>query len=433
MKRLPLLLLRLGLSVLLLPVSVALFAQGITDQVYKSNIHTVRFNVAGSPLTMPVYRLNTTDKLSLSFDDMDADSKTYYYTYELCDYNWQPAQLNVFDYIKGFTQQQITSYKYSSIAYTRYTHYDISLPEEASLPQVSGNYIVKVFLDGDTSQVVFTRRMLVLENKSTVAAQVVQPFTLEYSKTHQRIRFDVNLNGLDMFDAGQQTKIVVLQNNRWDNAIMNIAPSFIRGNTLSYDNEDNFVFPAGQEWRWLDLRSLRLQSDREQNLVIGKDKTDVYVRTDGDRSNQHYIYYTDLNGQYSLQNFDNYDPAYQADYATACFSFAPPSAMPYEGKDLYLIGQLTDYSLSPSTKMNFNAAKGVYEISQFLKQGFYNYGYLLVDRQDPTKRSELDGNHFETENSYTILVYYRAFSDRNDRLIGVSNIDSRSDKPGYSF
>jgi hypothetical protein len=433
MKRLPLLFTRLALTCSFLLVSFDLFAQGIIDRVYKSNIHSVQFIAAGNPLSMPIYRLNSGDQLSLGFDDMDADVKSYYYTYELCDYNWQPAQLNVFDYIKGFTQQQITSYRYSSIAYTHYTHYDITLPDPASLPQLSGNYILKVFLDGDTSQVVFTKRMLVVENKSSIAGQVVPPFALENAKTHQRVRFDVNVDGLDMFDAGQQIKVMVLQNNRWDNALGNIQPTFIRGNALNYDNEGDFVFPGGKEWRWLDLRSFRLQSDREQSLNLGKDKTDVVVRSDVDRSAQRYQYYSDLNGEYTLQNFDNFDPSFQADYAIVHFSFIPPGQIPYEGKDLYLIGRLTDYVLSDATKLNFNPQKGVYEINQFLKQGFYNYGYLLVDRKDPTNRTELDGNHFETENSYTILVYYRSFSDRNDRLIGVSVINTRSDRAGSSF
>jgi len=434
MKRLQLLLLQLAFGISFLLISADLFSQGLVDYVYKSNIHTVRFNVAGaSILSMPVYRLNSGDQLNLSFDDMDADVKSYYYTYELCDYNWQPAQLNVFDYIQGFTQQQITSYTYSSIAYTHYTHYNITLPDPGAMPQLSGNYIVKVFLDGDTSQVVFTRRMLVVENKSSVAGQVVPPFASEIAHTHQRIRFDVNVNGLDMFDAGQQIKVIVLQNNRWDNAIGNIPPTFIRGSSLNYDNENEFVFPGGKEWRWLDLRSLRLQSDREQSLFIGKDKTVVYVRPDIDRSAQKYVYYNDLNGEYSLQNFDNFDSSYQADYATAHFSFLPPGQVPYDGKDLYLIGRLTDYVLSEATKMTFNPAKGDYEISEFLKQGFYNYGYLLVDKADPTKRTELDGNYFETENSYTILVYYRSFSDRNDRLIGLSTINSRNQRAGTSF
>ena len=76
--------------------------------------------------------------------------------------------------------------------------------------------------------------------------------------------------------------------------------------------------------------------------------------------------------------------------------------------------------------MNFNADKGIYETHLLLKQGFYDYTYMAVDKNDPQIRNELDGNYYETENLYTILVYFRSFTDRSDQLIGVANFDSRA-------
>lgn len=435
MKRIRLLPLTIFLYLFLILISIHLFAQPNIniDAIYKNNIRSVRFNMSGKQLSMPVYNLNSGDLMDLSFDDMDGDVKNYYYSYQLCDYDWQPVDMNPFEYTKGFSQQQITSYQYSSLSYVHYTHYNITLPDPSSLPTLSGNYILKVFLNGDTTQLVFTRRLLVLDTKATVAAQVIQPFTLNRAKTQQRIKFAVNINGLDMFNAGQQVKVRVLQNNRWDNSQGTLQPVFIRGSILDYDAEDNFVFPGSNEWRWVDLRTFRLQTDRVQKLNNSKDLTEIYVKPDIDRSSQQYFFYTDLNGQYTITNTDNVDPNYQADYAKVHFSFLPPNQTAYTNKDLYLIGQFTDYILSDATKLQFNPVKNDYETTALLKQGYYDYGYLLVDKNDPAQRTELDGNHFDTENSYTILVYYKSFSDRNDRLIAISRIDSRTDKPGYSF
>ena len=47
--------------------------------------------------------------------------------------------------------------------------------------------------------------------------------------------------------------------------------------------------------------------------------------------------------------------------------------------------------------------------------------------------AELDGNYYETENLYTILVYYKSFIGRADELIGVATFNSRADQPGLSF
>ncbi|MES2850653.1 MAG: DUF5103 domain-containing protein [Bacteroidota bacterium] len=409
-------------------------AQVNPDAVFSDKIHSIRFHVYGDQETMPVYKLNSGEKLELHFDDIDASVKSYYYTYQLCDYNWQPVNISSFDYIKGFTQQRITTYRFSSIAYTRYVHYMANIPDNNSAPSKSGNYLLKVYLDGDTTKTVFTRAMLVLDAKASVSAQVLQPFSPQLYNTHQRIKFSVNVQGLNSFDANRQVKVVVLQNYRWDNAQGGgVMPTFVRNNMLEYNTENNFVFPGGKEWRWLDLRSLRLLSDRMDHKDDKKNSVDIYMKPDGDRSAQRYIYYKDLDGMYLSNTYETINPYWQADYATVHFSFIPPSQTPYENKDLYLIGQLTGYQFTDANKMLFNADKGMYEGSQFLKQGYYDYSYLLIDKNDPAQRAELEGNYWETQNVYTVLVYYKSFTDQADQLVGIAKVSSRIDKPGISF
>jgi Domain of unknown function (DUF5103) len=365
---------------------------------------------------------------------MDANVKSYYYTYQLCDYNWQPVNISSFDYIKGFTQQRITNYRFSSIAYTRYIHYQAILPDNNSMPSKSGNYLLKVYLDGDTSKTVFTRGLLVLEPKGSVSAQVIQPFSPSLYNTHQRIKFRVNVQGLNSFDANRQVKVVVMQNYRWDNAQgYGVMPTFVRGNVLEYNTENSFVFPGGKEWRWLDLRSLRLLSDRIDHKDDKKNSVDIYMKTDGDRNGQRYIYYKDLNGLYLAETYESVNPYWQADYATVHFSFVPPSQEEYKDKDLYLIGQMTDYQFNDANKMVFNTEKNIYEGNQFLKQGYYDYSYLLIDKNDPTQKTALEGNYWEAENVYTVLVYYKSFTDQSDQLIGIARVSSRLDRPGISF
>jgi hypothetical protein len=414
--------------------SLSVHAQVNPDAVYSNKIHSVRFHVYGDQEGLPVYKLNSGDKLELHFDDMDANVKSYYYTYQLCDYNWQPVNLSSFDYVKGFTQMRITTYRFSSIAYTRYTHYQAILPEQNSIPSKSGNYLLKVFLDGDTTKTVFTRALLVLDPKSSVSAQVIQPFGAQYYKTHQRIKFSVSIQGINSFDPSRQVKVVVMQNNRWDNAQgRDVLPTFVRSTVLEYNTENNFVFNGGKEWRWLDLRSLRLLSDRIDSSSDKKNSVDIYMKPDIDRAAQRYIYYKDLNGLYQATTYESINPYWQADYATVHFSFVTPGMNAYPNKDLYLIGQLTDYQLTDANKMIFNEAKGYYEGSQYLKQGYYDYSYLLVDQKDPSQRTQLEGDYWETENTYTVLVYFKSFTDQSDQLIGIARVSSRLDRPGISF
>ncbi len=413
-------------------LTLNLSAQNV-ERVYMPNIQTAQLFRSGNQQALPIYALNSGDRMELEFDDMDGSVKSYYYSFVLCDYNWKPVDVSPFDYIKGFTQNRITTYRYSSIALTRYTHYQAFLPDRNAVPTKSGNYLLKVFLDGDTSKLAFTKQMLVVDQKATINAAVVQPFTPDKFNTHQKIRLAVNATGINSFSAAQQVKVVILQNNRWDIAQRDIVPTFVRGNMLDYTAENIGIFPAGKEWRWLDLRSFRLQSDRVERADYAKTFTDIYLKTDIDRSGYKYVYYADLNGMYNIVTYESINPFWQADYATVHFYMARADGTEYPNKDIYLAGGFTGYELSDKWKMIYNPGSLKYECNAFLKQGYYNYTYMMVDKNDPTQRTELEGNYWETENSYTILVYYKAFTDRSDQLIGVATIDSRSDKPGFSF
>ncbi len=405
----------------------------VADSIYKSNIKTVRLYNYGNQLSLPIINLNTNKLVELHFDDLQGDVKNYYYSLQLCNRDWKPENLSQFDYLKGFTQIRISNYRFSSIAFTKYTHYQAVIPDKNSYPIKSGNYLLKVFLDGDTSKLAFTKRLLIVDNKSTIAARITQPFSPQFFRTHQRLEFNVNITGLNTFSAPQQIKVVVLQNYRWDNAAVNILPTFVRGNSLDYSTENNLIFSAGKEWRWLDLRDFHLQTDRVKTAEYSKNSTSIYVKPDHERATERYVYYRDINGMYTVETTQSINPFWQSDYATVHFSFLPPDNLPYPDKDVYLFAQLTNYAFTDSTKMQFNAEKGMYETDLFLKQGYYSYTYIVAEKNNFANRQEVDGNYFEAENAYTILVYYKSFNSRSDELIGAATINSRTDKPMFGY
>jgi type 9 secretion system plug protein len=398
------------------------------EAIYSANIKTPQLFVAGNQLGYPVIRLNSADQLELHFDDLDADVKSYSYTFQLYNADWTPAELSAFDFIKGFSQIRISDYRLSSIALTKYTHYQAIFPDRNCIPIRSGNYILKVFLNGDTTQLAFTKRFLVVDNSANIAAQFLQPMNPDVSRSHQKIQLKVNTRALNVSSAFDQVKVWILQNNRWDNAIHDIQPSFFSGNILEYNSDDAFVFPGGNEWRWLDLQgSFHYQSERVLKGNYGNTSTELFIRPDGDRSRAPYYYYKDYNGLFYLQTTESIDPFWQTDYATVRFTYVPADHIPFPDKDVYIFGRLTGYALNDSTKMIFNADKGVYQSSLFLKQGYYNYAYVTVDRNNQNQTTSFEfseGNHVETENDYTILVYYRQLGGRADELVGITKLNT---------
>ncbi|HUR66457.1 MAG TPA: DUF5103 domain-containing protein [Chitinophagaceae bacterium] len=401
----------------------------LPDHVYMSNIRTVKLYKSGDMYSYPAILLNSADQLELHFDDMDADVKYYYYSFQLCNADWKPANVQSFDYIRGFQSNRITTYRNSSITTNRYTHYQVFFPERNSGPTKGGNYLLKVFLNDDTSKLVFTKRFLVVNTKATVSGLITQPFNNSYFQTHQRVQATVSTaaSQLNTFSP-QDLKVVILQNNVWSSASMLDRPTIYRGNYYEYSDEEKTTFPSGKEWRWIDLRSLRLRSDRMQRIVDNDStsRIDVYVTPDADRRQQIYIYYNDINGIYTVENRDNGNPFWQSDYAWVHFTYIPAGNRQLEGKSIYLFGELTNYEQNEASKMEFNSEKGVYEKELYLKQGYYNYSYVtLTDKKDAAASVEnTEGNYWGTENSYMILVYFRPFGGRSDELIGFARVGS---------
>lgn len=400
------------------------------DHIYKPNIHSVKLFKYGDVYSYPVLNLGSNDQIELHFDDLDGEIKNYYYTFQLCNADWNPANIQAFDYIKGFQSNRISNYRISSIIPTRYTHYQAVLPERSMVPTRSGNYLLKVYLNSDTSKLAFTKRFLVVNNRMAVSAQVMQPYNGHLGRTHQRVQVNVNTANAQINSISpQDIKVAIVQNYIWQEASIIDRPTIFRGNYYEYSDESSTTFAAGKEWRWVNLRSFRLRSDRVQQIVdTSKTRTDIYVKPDAERYNQVYIYMPDINGLYTLQNDDGTNPYWQSDYAWVHFSFIPPGNRAFEGRSIYLFGELTNYDLNVDSKMLFNEEKGVYEKSIFLKQGYYNYSYVtLTDKKEAgvsPSFENTEGNYWGADNAYMIMVYYRPFGARADELLGFTRVNS---------
>lgn len=371
--------------------------------------------------------LGSVEALELHFDDLQSGSKNYSYTYELRNADWSSCNLSQMDYIKGFLQNRITQYRQSSIAFTRYVHYQINLPQQNSMPSRSGNYLLKVYENGDTSRLLFSKRLMVYEDKVSLTGEIQQPFTQQIFRSHQKVIVRVNVADLDIYNPAEQVKLVVLQNYNWQTAQTAAAPTFIRNKSFEYSNEDKLVFEGGKEWRWLDLRSFRLQSDRVRSIDYKANSYDVYPVPDSARSPMRYLYYRDLNGQYVIDTYENNNIWWQTDYATVHFKFLPGKTENFIKKDIYLFGEMTGYFLNEKYKLTWNEEKQWYETNLLLKNGYYNYCYLTKEINEPLVPATFrftEGSVWDSENQYTLLFYYRPFGGRSDALVGISNLNS---------
>ncbi len=417
------------------------------DHVYLENIRSALLHRSDSVLSYPIIPLNRGRKLRLTFDDMDADVKDYVYTIVHCGADWQPSELDVSEYIDGFEENNLLEYQFSYNTIREYTHFELDLPNEDIRWTKSGNYLLKVYEDEDEKRLAITKRFMITENLMNVSGRFVRPSDPEISSTHQRLSFTIIHPDIRIGNPQDEITTVLLQNGRWDNAILNLKPKFVRNEQLVYDYLDKTLFPGGKEFRDLDMRSFEFRTGRTEEIEEYDDHYKVYLKPDQPRPYRPYVFYRDINGRYVVENLDvslNFgrtaridiaesfsgtdsqaaEHARQGDYAYAHFRLE--AAIPYEGRRVYIIGAFSDWQCLPEYELTYEPSANEYRGQAFLKQGFYNYAYVLVPEEDPTKINftDIEGSWHETENEYQVLVYWRPFGQRYDRLAALRTFNS---------
>lgn len=403
------------------------------DYTYQPNIKTVQLYESSWESSLPLIEFNSAQQLLLSFDDLDLNRKIYTMTIVHCDYKWNPSDLMISEYLSGFYDLNLLNFQYSVNTLQKYTHYSILFPTPSMQLLRSGNYIVYVYQDGNKNKLVLSKRFMVFDNKVTVSTTVRQPVGGDNQYTGQHIDFNIMNPGYDILNPYTDLKVVLTQNNRWDNAVYEIKPTFLAPGQLTYSLDDASTFKGGNEFRYFDTRSLRTYTERINNIY--KDSASHYnidLTNDASRANKNYLFYNDLNGGFLIKNQDadinatgqsSGDPTIEADYAYVHFYL--PYDNPVTGGNIYVLGKLTNWKLDKANRMNYNYKHFAYECTLYLKQGYYNYIYAyLPDKSRAGDESMFEGSHWDTENDYTIYVYYRARATYYDQLICVKKFNS---------
>jgi hypothetical protein len=389
--------------------------------IYEEAIKTVLLYKGGGNDPYPVITLGSAETLQLSFDELKTNNDYYQYTWIHCNSKWEPTNLSQNEYLTGMNMDNINDIRFSTNALTRYVHYNVFLPNENMRPRLAGNYIIKVFRNYDENDIVITRRCYVLNPKVTVSA-TVRPATLaQHRYTKQEIDFEINYKGYFIPQPYQDLKVTLLQNNRLDNAITDLKPQFMTNEVLQYNYEQGNLFEGGNEFRWFDIRSLRGVSPN----VRSKTRDTVYhclLSIDESRASKVYMNWIDFNGRRVIDNKDLGNSDVTGDYAWVNFYLSSMSKMA-EG-DVYLFGEFTDWQIQEQYKMRYNKSKMRYETDLLLKQGRYEYIYVVPDENNKPNETPLEGAHFETENDYLIMVYHRNQQFNFDELIGMSMVNS---------
>lgn len=396
------------------------------DRVYDGNIKTVLFypeDLKGNKgqLDIPVIYLNEQngEKLRLEFDEMGNQYRNFFLKIIPYNADWSPSMLTDLEILTQFNEFIPTSYEVSNNTRQPYIHYVFELPQIL----LSGNYLVKIYKNYDDSQVVITRRFMVVENLVNISAEVVFPVDVERRFSGQQIDFTVNYGQMELINPREMVKCMIRQNGRWDNAIKNLPPMYLREEDhildYKYFNNEN-VFNGLNEYRSFDIRSMRFLGFGMASTKFDNKGVQIGLAYDTIRNKGNYNQAIDINGWYVIDNFETRRGATEADYADVTFHLK--TKKPISDK-IYLMGWLTNWELKPEFEMIPDSSKKNWSQTLRLKQGFYNYSYgVLGAMQNKADEIALEGSYNLTENKYDIVLYFRPIGMRYDRIIGYRQI-----------
>jgi hypothetical protein len=416
------------------------------DKVYVDYIRSVRFHVTGLLTSLPIMRLGASEALFLSFDDLDADSKYYYYTVIHCDREWNPSGLDFTEYVDGFQGEEIDAFDRSINTLVPFTFYSQTLPNDDFEITKTGNYLLVVYLY-DQEYPVITRRFMVTDSKINVSANMVRPADVSKLRTHQELDFELSVEFLRLRDPKNDIHGVVLQNGRWDNAITGIRSKYERSNSLVFDYQNKIVFPSGMDFRNLDIRSAQYRSRDVFEILRENGRTRIVAEIDEPRANTSFLNDVDITGKYVIRSADDQRFSVittldenelgqlveerstvnltrhnlEADYVDVLFTLK--SDREYDS-DVYLFGAFTDWSLEEKYRMSYNQNYRSYFADVQLKQGFYNYIFVLANKDGSPDEETIEGDWYEASNDYTILIYHTPFGARYDELVAAMTIPS---------
>lgn len=383
-------------------------------------IKTVTFVQNGQNM-VPIFQLG--DEFQFQFDDLQGSENNYYYHLTHCDYDWKPSQLSINEYLNGFNDQRIIDYTNSLNCLQIYSHYRVSFPNKFTQLKVSGNYIISIL--NEDREVVFSRKFVVYESLVTVPLQVKRARNVNDVNFKHNMDFAVKSGTINFQSPLKNVKVMILQNGRLNTAITNIKPMYTLGNDLIYKYDGETQFWAGNEFLYFENKNIRAATNTIAKVDTNTGLYGCYLYTNNARGNQPYTYWPDKNGNFFINNVNSTVPETEADYAWIYLSLSAPAF--FENKSIYINGMFNNYALTDEYKMDYNEKKGIYEKAIMVKQGFTNYCYTVADATGKVDDANaIDGNFYQTENDYMVIVYYRENNQRYDRVIGkgiASSVD----------
>jgi hypothetical protein len=367
----------------------------------------------------PIIKLG--NSFILEFDDLNGNQEEYTYKIEHYDYNWQPSGLIPTEYINGYASDWIRDYEDSFNTFQPYTYYRVQIPNDNTKIKLSGNYVITILNEED--ETVFARPFIIYRSNVDIGVTAHRSRDIATLSTKQNVQFIINHPNLLINNPGLEIKVAIYQNDDWNTVIKDIKPQFYRGTQLIYKYVNTISYWAGNEYLFFDTKQIRNATNNIAKVELN-DLFDTYLYLDEERLYKTYTLNPDINGNFVIRTTDSDENSTEADYSWVHFSL---ESFENIGDDtIYIYGNFNGWQLTDENKMIYNENLKRYTGKMLLKQGFYNYLYVTANKEGVINNHSIEGSFYQTDNDYTVVVYYRPFGSRFDQVIGHGKVNSEN-------
>lgn len=388
------------------------------QQIFHDRVQTLTVYNPDDFMAPPVIRIGTSDRLNINFDIIGDDYEYLRYKVIHCNFDWLPSRLMESEFVNGFNEVEIDDYAFSSNTYIHYVNYNISLPNP-DMPIIhSGNYLLQVYPEYEPDNILLQARFSVSEQISPIKGGITTRTDQGVDSEYQQLFFNTDISSLPNINPYQDLIVTLTQNNRPETSRYINHPIRVEGGKVVFEHAPQLIFEAGNEYRRFETVRTDYPGMHVDSVKYIDGIWHAWLQPDFARLHKEYNYDSTQHGRFKIDEYNSMEPDLSSDYVMVHFTLDP---IEYQKGTIYVDGDFTNHRFTDINMMRYDWEDGLYHAAIPLKQGSYNYQYIVLPENGglPSPRS-IEGNKYETQNEYLIQTYLRLPGFRGDRLIGTA-------------
>lgn len=376
--------------------------------VASEHVASITLDPTGKPGAAPIIELSSDDQLTLQFDLIEFENRQLTLRFTHHNPDWSRSSLPPDFFRDGFSTLFMDFGAVSQNTRPLYRTYTYEFPNDEITFLRSGNYMLYVE-DSDNGNLLFSIPFFIFENKGSIRSSMQ---TRLVPRQNNRVMHQLrNMYTLpeEVSQPQFDLEFYFIQNQFWGRSVKADELDFSDENEVFFETATDQYFIGDYEFRSLYLEDLTNQNPQ----IFESDPTQIppLVRIFDDAEG--FSNGTPLRGKFGRPSNDA-----NAQYANVQFHFDPAESPP-ENSEIYLVGDFNNWSIRSQHQLSYNTDTKRWQTSAMIKQGIYNYKYILFNN-NTINDTFFDDLFTNTRQEYHAFVYMRDSQQFYYRLLQIN-------------